>query len=81
MLNTQDALDVREIIARYEMLEAETTGDDAVTRAIVAGENLSARRYEFEQLTAEVQAHLRAGRIIYWHGKYRLTAMGHWSCR
>lgn len=29
----------------------------------------------------EVQAHLSAGRIIYWRGKYRLTDMGHLSCR
>ena len=25
---------------------------------------------------AEVQAHLNAGRVIYWRGKYRLTDMG-----
>ncbi len=25
---------------------------------------------------AEIQAHLRAGRVIYWCGKYRLTDMG-----
>ena len=25
---------------------------------------------------AEVQAHLKAGRIIYWRSKYRLTDMG-----
>lgn len=30
---------------------------------------------------ATVLAHLKAGRVIYWRGKYRLTAMGHWSCR
>lgn len=30
---------------------------------------------------AEVRQHLAAGRVIYWRGKYRLTAMGHWSCR
>lgn len=29
----------------------------------------------------EVQAHLKAGRVIYWRGKYRLTGMGHWACR
>lgn len=50
-LNTNDIIDVRDIIARFETLEEETTNDDAVTRAIVADESLSARRYELAQLT------------------------------
>lgn len=51
-LNTQDIIDVRDIIERFETLEEETTSEDAATRAIVAGEDLSARRYELAQLTA-----------------------------
>jgi hypothetical protein len=30
---------------------------------------------------AEVQEHMKAGRVIYWLGKYRLTGMGYLSCR
>lgn len=28
-----------------------------------------------------ILAHLKAGRVIYWRGKYRLTDMGHLSCK
>ena len=69
-LNTHDTIDVRDLIERYETLEEETTGEDAVTRAIVAGEDLSARRYELAQLTALLEDLKGNGGDEEWRGDW-----------
>ena len=74
-LNTNDTLDVRDIIERFEELEEETTGEDAVTRAIVAGEDLSARRYELAQLIALLEDLKGNGGDENWRGDWYPVAL------